>query len=82
MNTQPLSFPTTSDISKFMRDLGYYWSNQAQVYYHDIPCKCLPTHRTPQTIDNVTATHMYRCLIGDKPYKKLKTNPPQDGIRS
>lgn len=26
--------PTTSDISEFMRELGYSWSNEAQIYYN------------------------------------------------
>lgn len=66
------SYPTTSDISQLMRFLKYEWSNQSQIYFYNIPCKCLPTHRTIQTIDRNTAEHIYKCLIGDKPYKELK----------
>lgn len=71
-NAQPSSYPTTSDISQFMRQLGYMWSNQAQTYYHSIPCKCLPRHSTPQTIDRTTAEHLYKQLIGSKPF------PPEE----
>ena len=31
------SYPTTSDISEFMAKLGFKWSNEAQLYYHDSP---------------------------------------------
>lgn len=27
---------TTSNISMFMKNLGYKWSNEAQIYYNDI----------------------------------------------
>ena len=64
------SHPTTSDISMFMRDFNYEWSNQAQIYFYNIPCKCLPRHDTIQTINRVTAEHMYKSLIGDKPYER------------
>lgn len=67
----PATHPTTSDIGLFMRDLCYEWSNEAQVYYYNIPCKCKPLHRNVQTINRVTAEHMYKCLNGDKPYAPL-----------
>src|SRR6266568_643298 len=31
-NAQPSSYPTTSDISMFMKELGFKWSNDAQIY--------------------------------------------------
>ena len=68
----PASHPTTSDISMFMTKLGYKWSNQAQVYFYNIPCKCLPRHDMIQTIDDTTAKHIYKSLIGDNPYKPIK----------
>ena len=72
VGSRPSSYPTTSDISMFMRDLKYEWSNQAQVYFYNIPCKCLPRHNTIQTIDRVTAEHIYKSLIGNNPYSPLK----------
>lgn len=72
VGVSPSSYPTTSDVSMFMKDLCYEWSNQAQVYYYNIPCKCLPRHNTIQTINRTTAEHMYKCLLGDKPYTPLK----------
>lgn len=61
MNSQPSSYPTTSDISQFMRDFGFEWSNDAQVYY-DFDF---------EHISNKTARKLYKLLIGNKPYKKL-----------
>lgn len=26
---------TTGELSGFMKGVGYYWSNEAQVYYHE-----------------------------------------------
>lgn len=64
MNTTN-SFPTTSDISAFMRELGYEWSNQAQVYFN-------------WDYDNLKrrqAEKLYKKLIGEKPFNKdLLTN--------
>ena len=68
MLSQPSSYPTTSDISQFMQSIGYKWSNQAQVYFHDLPCRCLPLHKTPQTIDRATAECMYKTLFGNVAY--------------
>lgn len=62
------NYPTTSDISLFMRSIGYDWSNQAQVYFYNFPCKCIPMHNNPQTIDRTTAEHIYKSLYGNNPY--------------
>lgn len=72
IGASPSSHPTTSDISQFMKSICYEWSNQAQVYFYNIPCKCLPHHSTIQVINRITAEHMYKSLFGNKPY----SNPP------
>ena len=74
MSAIPGSYPTTSDIGLFMKALGYEWSNEAQIYFHNAPCGCLPKHRTPQTIDRNTAEHMYKILLGSNPYSPLIRN--------
>lgn len=61
----PSSYPTTSDISCFMGELGFKWSNDAQVYYHESMIKY--EHLTRQT-----AERLYKYLIGDKPYSPLR----------
>jgi len=68
------SHPTTSDIGMMMRELKYEWSNEAQVYYYAIPCKCLPRHRTIQTIDRVMAEHIYKSIFGDNPFENFLSN--------
>ncbi|KKL67573.1 hypothetical protein LCGC14_2133620 [marine sediment metagenome] len=68
----PGQHPSTYDISLFMKELGYTWSNEAQVYFHSSPCKCLQKHALPLTINRTTVEHIYKCLIGDKPYTSLK----------
>lgn len=63
MNSQPNSYPTTSDISMFMRELGYQWSNEAQVFYDwDF-----------QHISRKSADRLYKYLIGAKEYSPFKT---------
>lgn len=68
MNSVPSSYPTTSDISVFMQELGYKWSNDAQIYYNQNGA--MYTHMT-----RLTAERLYRYLIGDKPYTPVKSNP-------
>ena len=61
MNATPATFPTTSDISQLMRELGYQWSNEAQTFYgfnYDL-------------ISDRTARRLYKVLIGDKPYSRV-----------
>ena len=70
----PGSHPTTSDIGLFMKVMGYDWSNQVQVYFKNFPCKCVPTHREPQTIDRNTAEHIYKSLIGNKAFEEIEFN--------
>ncbi len=55
------SYPTTSDISQFMKELGYRWSNEAQVYYD----------YNYEHISRKSADRLYKYLIGDKPYTPL-----------
>ena len=62
MNDGPATYPTTSDIGSFMRELGYEWSNEAQIYY----CKYDYSH-----ISGKVAKRLYKYLIGDKPYRRL-----------
>ena len=61
----PSSYPTTSDISMFMRELGFKWSNDAQIYYYD-------SSLGYEHISNKTANRLYKYLIGDKPYSPIK----------
>ena len=61
-SSQPNSYPTTSDISMFMNELGYKWSNEAQTYYD----------YNFEHISRKSAERLYKYLIGDKPYEKLK----------
>ena len=62
MNDGPSTYPTTSDISSLMRELGYKWSNEAQVYYDS----------GYQHISSKSAKGLYKYLIGNKPYKAIK----------
>lgn len=59
MNAQPSSYPTTSDISRFMRDLGFQWSNDGQIYFGT----------NYQHIEKRVAEYMYERLIGREPYQ-------------
>jgi hypothetical protein len=61
----PSSYPTTSDISMFMQELGYKWSNDAQIYYNQNGARY--THMSRDGADR-----LYKYLIGDKPYTPLK----------
>ena len=64
MNTQPSSYPTTSDISAFMQELGYQWSNEAQTYYdYDY-----------QLISRKSADRLYKKIIGDNPFNEFVVN--------
>ncbi len=47
---------TTSDISEFMRNLGFQWSNDAQVYYCD---QFVSRVNSWHTMDRATAEHLY-----------------------
>ncbi len=60
-NAQPSSYPTTSDISSLMMDLGYLWSNEAQVYYD----------YGYELISRKSAEKIYDRLIGNKPYTQI-----------
>lgn len=55
------NFPTTSDISMLMRELGFDWSNQTQVYY-DYNC---------QLISRKAAERIYKKLLGSNPYSPV-----------
>jgi len=55
----PSTYPTTSDISAFMKDIGFVWSNEAQTYYENIRY---------DYISRRTAEKLYKHFIGDKPY--------------
>jgi hypothetical protein len=66
-NTQPDSYPTTSDISMLMRDLGFKWSNDAQIYYHD-------DMNRYEHLSRKTADRLYKILIGNTYYIDLKTS--------
>lgn len=35
MDAAPEGVITPSELSSFMKKKGYYWSNEAQVYYHE-----------------------------------------------
>lgn len=59
MNVQPSSYPTTSDISQFMRDIGFQWSNEGQIYFGS----------NYQHIERKVAEYMYERLIGNEPYQ-------------
>jgi len=61
----PSKYPTTSDISMFMQELGFKWSNDAQIYYHD-------NSLGYEHMSGRTAERLYKYLIGAKPYTKLK----------
>ena len=63
MNASATS-PTTSDISSFMRELGYVWSNEVQTYYD----------YNFQTISRKSAERLYTRLIGDKPFTNFVVN--------
>jgi hypothetical protein len=60
----PSSYPTTSDISSFMRELGYQWSNEAQTYYD----------YNFQHISRKSAERIYKKLIGYNPFVYLVVN--------
>ena len=66
MNDQPSNYPTTSDISQFMGDLNFKWSNQAQIYFKDNGAKY-------EHLSGPVAEHLYLKLIGNKPYDCLPT---------
>lgn len=57
----PSSYPTTSDISAFMQSLGFKWSNQARVYYHD-------SSLGYEYVSRKTAETIYLKLLGENPY--------------
>ncbi len=65
----PSTYPTTSDISAFMRELGYLWSNEAQVYYDF----------NYEHISDKSARKLYKYLVGanpfDKPLREDKLEP-------
>lgn len=62
---EPNTYPTTSDISMFMKELGFYWSNDAQIYYH-------ANSSGYEHITRNTAERLYLYLMGNNPYKPLK----------
>ena len=64
MNTVPSTYPTTSDISQLMKQIGYQWSNDAQIYYNQNGSSY--THITSEG-----ATRMYKYLIGAEPYSPI-----------
>lgn len=57
----PVTYPTTSDISAFMQSIGFKWSNEAQLYYHD-------SSLGYEHISDKTARRLYKHFIGDKPF--------------
>lgn len=59
----PGSYPTISDISMLMKEFGYKWSNEAQVYYE--------IGNYDGHITRKASEKLYERLIGKKPYKKL-----------
>jgi len=69
----PATYPTTSDISMFMRELGFEWSNNAQIYYHD-------NMNRYEHLSNKTAERLYKILVGNKPFTSLtKLSPTSIG---
>ena len=56
---EPATHPTTSDISMLMKDLGFKWSNEGQIYYHEYNYEHLESN---------TAEAIYQKLVGRKPY--------------
>lgn len=60
----PTSHPTTSDISMLMKELGFKWSNEGQIYYS----------WNYQHIDSKTAEFIYERLLGNKPYTPIKNH--------
>jgi hypothetical protein len=64
MNAQPSSYPTTSDISAFMRELGYQWSNEAQIYYD----------YNYNLVSRKSAERIYGRLIGNNPFNEFVVN--------
>lgn len=65
MNNTTDQFPTPSDVSMFMQELGFKWSNDAQTYYY-------ASSRGYEHVSNHTAERLYKYLIGEKPYSPLK----------
>lgn len=63
MKTIPSTYPTTSDISEFMQEIGFVWSNQAQTYYAN-------RSLSYEYISRRTAERLYKHFIGDKPFIK------------
>ena len=59
MNTSS-TYPTTSDISAFMKELGYLWSNEAQTFYD----------YNFQLISRKSAERLYNYLVGSRPFDK------------
>jgi len=70
---QPDSYPTTSDISMFMQELGFKWSNDAQIFYHQ-------NSLGYEHLSDETAKRLYKYLIGDKPYSLLKCKCPNNCV--
>lgn len=60
---QSATNPTTSDISQLMQFLGFKWSNDAQIYYHD-------NMNGYEHLSRKTAERLYKILIGNKPFIK------------
>lgn len=66
MTDSPSIYPTTSDISIFMREILWYkWSYEAQVFYED------KTMLSFQTIDWKTAELIYKKIVWDKPIESI-----------
>lgn len=63
--SQPNSHPTISDISMFMREIGFKWSNDTQIYYHD-------NINGYEHLSKQTAERLYKYLIGNKPYEQYR----------
>ena len=60
----PDGHPTSSDLSMMMQSMGYEWSNEAQVYFHNWDFYLVP---------HMTAEHIYRRFYGNKPYQAPAT---------
>jgi len=64
MNNAPSSHPTTSDISQLMRDFGFKWSNDTQIYYYE-------SSLGYEYVSLRTAEILYSKILGNKPYEPI-----------
>lgn len=62
MDAAPEGVITPSELSSFMKKKGYYWSNEAQVYYHE-------SYNLPVFLDEQACT-----LYLNEKRKEEKTN--------